>query len=127
MDLVHRDDLPPEALEAFEAFIKEKFPGAKVVCAGDVPEHLLSERTKEVIASVEKRQQTSISEGRCFDCGKFMENWPPSDDGKLPEGWHTMRKTTIDDEEEGELMGFVCPECDREDGMIDFSQLPEIE
>lgn len=127
MDLVHRDDLPPETLAEFERFVQEHHPGMKVVCAGDVPDHKLSDQAKAMIAKMLERHERSVNEGRCFDCGCHMPDFPPSHgDWELPDGWNAMHQVTMDGEE-GELVGFVCPACDNDETMYDASNLPEFD
>ena len=107
--LIHRDDIPMEVMQGFEAMLQEQYPGFKVVCAGDLPEGQVSEEVAESLKELEDHYRRSLVEGKCVDCGKQMENFPPDDDDWEPPrgwGWFTDFGT-------GSPQAWQCPECDK--------------
>lgn len=108
----HRDDIPLEAMQAFEAAMADQFPGFKVVCVGDIPGELPPE-IQEKLEAIQILHARSFVEGRCIDCGRQMANPPPdaSDDAawdawQPDEGWLHFTNGA------GEVTAFQCPECD---------------
>lgn len=109
-NLVHRDDVPPEALQQ----LQEQYPDFKIVCAGDQPEGSLPEDLQAAIKELEARHRKSLDEGSCIDCGAKMPNYPPTTDAEwdaweLPEGWRYFSDSYGP-------TAFQCPACDAKDG-----------
>lgn len=116
MKPAHRDDLPPELLEMLE----KKFPGMKIVCAGDIPEGQMPEGLVAKIEAIKMAHAQSVVDGTCIDCGKKMPGYP-ADDEDFPEGWQKADGwLCFTDISSGEPSGWQCPECDakeRDDGV----------
>lgn len=101
LELARQQDFPPEVLEQIEALFAEKFPGYKVVFAGDETDP--SEGVKAKIAEIEKMHRDKLNDRRCLDCDVQMEiEWKPGDE--LPEGWQTF---SLGDT----ITGLQCPAC----------------
>lgn len=110
MQPIHRDDVPMEVMEEFEKYIKEKFPGAKVTCAGDQPGELPPE-VQEHMQAIEQLFQDSMLNGTCLDCGAQMPGYNPLEDDWEPHpSWHYFKNTS-----DNTPMGWQCPACDAEE------------
>lgn len=83
--LVHRDDISIEHLEQME---KSLPPGAKLICAGDVPPDQIAPEIHLAVAKVAALSLASLQNGSCIDCGARMtEEWPPPKrSGSRPRG-----------------------------------------
>lgn len=112
--LLHRDDIDFEDAEQIVNFFEEQFPGMKVVFAGD-SNHQLPPEILEQIQTIRMHGLASVAEGTCIDCNKKMlEAWPPeNDDWEMPEGW-----VVLTDRATNEPGGFLCPDCNKEDDVI---------
>jgi hypothetical protein len=96
--LPHRDDVPYEVVEALEKQMAERFPGMKVVFAGDVP----GGPPKKLEQTFESQVVTSMLLGTCFSCHTQMEGYPSLEEIKAsfgkkdgisfegPEGWEEV-------------------------------------
>lgn len=110
MKPINRDDVPMEAMEEIESFFAEKFPGMKVVCAGDHQGSLPPE-VQAKIDAMEKMFQDSMINGTCVDCGEPMPDYDPlKEDWRPQKGWGYFKEMTT-----GDPMGWQCPECDEDD------------
>lgn len=115
MDHIHRDDIPMEIMEGFVKDMSEKYPGMKVVCAGDYPGEL-PEEVVDAISHLQEMHNRSITEGMCIDCGErmpgypedAMEVWKPG--WKPSEGWRWF-----EDVKTRRPVAWQCPKCDSED------------
>lgn len=125
MNLAHRDDLPMEVAEAFERMIKEQFPGMKVVFAGDAPEGVLPPEKRKELEEFMEYQDELFRSGRCQDCGKQIEPWPPEDlnataESIQTEGW----KLFYQGQYEGKRpAAWQCPECDQSEGEMQIKEV----
>ena len=107
MKPIHRDDLDPEML----AMLQEKFPGFKIICAGDLPEDQITDRLKDAMAKIETKSSESVINGTCIDCGAVMPNYPPdSADWEPAEDWRYFTAHNRED-----IVAWQCPECDNKD------------
>jgi roadblock/LC7 domain-containing protein len=112
LEPVHRDDIPMEAMEEIEKFIQDKFPGMKVICAGDTPGEL-PEELREQMQEIEAAFAHSMLHGLCIDCGAKMEGYEQiteKDDWAPTAGWRYFTNVAT-----GEPQGWQCPECDRKE------------
>ena len=115
MGNIHRDDVPMDIMEAFEKDMAVKYPGMKVICAGDYPGEL-PDNVKESIKNLQEMHDRSMEEGLCIDCGEKMpgypddasviwgSKWNPADGWKFLECIRTKRP-----------VAWQCPECDGTD------------
>lgn len=108
--LVHRDDIPMDVMQAFEAHIAEKFPGFSVVCAGDIADRLPPELL-EKLQQFEEKKLKSLVHGDCLWCGAHMPNYP-DDASDFPEGWSPAEGWGLMKDQNDEPMGWECPDCD---------------
>lgn len=109
--LIHRDDLDPDVL----ADIQSRFPGMKIVCAGDAPEGALPPSVADALAALQKQHDESMVYGTCIDCGAVMPGYPPPEadvpaDWKPVEGWSWFTNDAT-----GEIFCWQCPDCDAKD------------
>lgn len=109
MGEIHRDDLPMELVSEIEKHFAETHPGMKVVFAGDAPGGV-PDHVKNAIDALERRSVESLALGKCFYCGKQMEDYPEEDfpdEWQPPEGWGL-----VSDIATHKPAGWECPDCD---------------
>lgn len=113
MNPARRDDLPPKVLEQLQS----DFPGAKIVCIGDVPEDQVPEEVRQYFEEIVNYHEAMLLQGRCIDCGAKMPNFP-DEPSQMPEDWTPESGWKIFWQGEGETqkpVAFQCPECDKKD------------
>jgi len=106
MELIHRDDVPNEVLEALQA----AHPGAKIICVGDIPTDQLPEEVKKALADLHRAWDVSIASGTCFDCGAQMPNYP--DVEEMADDWKPAPKWCWLSQDDTPV-AWICPECDK--------------
>lgn len=108
MKLPHRDDASDELLND----LAEKFPGFKIVFAGD-NENSLPQETLDAIKLLDEMHENSLNNGSCIDCGAQMPGWPEI--SVITEGWKYFTEVGEDDP-----IAYICPACDEaeEEGVI---------
>ncbi len=113
---LHRDDVPFETAEEIVAEMQKKFPGMKIVFAGDHEAECPPE-IMESLKQIEAMHERSMALGRCIDCDAQMPNYmkPEMTDAQLDAwkpspGWSTFSNLGNDG-----IVAWQCPECDRKE------------
>ncbi len=115
-NLIHRDDIDMDFMQAFEKAIKEEHGEEfKVICAGDAPAGTVPPELMEQLAGLKKKMGEAFAKGLCWDCGKQMPDWPPPEDDEAFEKWDMTKGWSTLNSMKEEITGFVCPECTAEE------------
>lgn len=111
-DPIHRDDLPMEVVEQLQSKFQSEFgDDVKLVFLGDMPEGSAPPEILAALNEQKEKMRTALMEGRCLDCGRVMENWPPPDDDAEFEKWQPA-PGWMHFNDDDEISAWQCPECD---------------
>lgn len=95
--------------EEITKLMQQQFPGFQILHAEDTPN--LPDEVLKMMKALEEKNNSSIINGTCIDCGVKMPNYDKIEidvDWNPEKGWRHFEK-------DGEVVCWQCPDCDKKE------------